>query len=476
MEMQMSVLKRVLPAAFAFAFATSGAFGAAEYPADNEPDSKDIEFLRNWFKTKRAVSIEEKGGQLSMSGSVRTEMNNQSGQADIVTNAGTDTAFLPEYYNGVRQYGSDNSTASTNFKNRVDLFFDYRTPHTWASIKLKFSNRMGALGAQTNKIDLEKGLVGYRVFDNGKAAVIDIEAGRTKLYNFFDSKTQFNSLLDGFSLRFADSIEQVFDLDMRGAMAVVDPTNNQYAYFGEVDFMDIGEVGIFFKYAYSHWRKRGLSAVWQTNNDKFDRYGNEKARDNPQFRFQISQFLLGYDMDPEVLRFPFKIYGAFSMNHSARNTTIAYNNTPNGDTPHLESYVLPKSQRYAWYAGVTAGKVVKRGDWSVEVVYQSVDAQAIPDYDVAGIGTGNPYGYNIYRQATGTVAGSAGLPVYTGPAGNGNYRGWTVDAMFAITNNISLLLEFDYSKEKKSLRSLTSEQTTPNQEYKRFGVNAIYAF
>lgn len=457
----MSMLRRVLPAAFAFsALCQGGVFAETDYPMDNEPDSKDIEFLRNWFKTKRAVSIEEKGGELSLSGAVRTEYNGQSATAEIV---GGDKYGL---------YGASQTTPSSDFKNRVDLFFDYRTAHTWASIKLKFNNRMGSLGGQTNKLDLEKAIMGYRVYDNGKAAIIDIEAGRTKLYNFFDSKTQFNSLLDGFSLHFGDSIERVFDLDVRAAMGLVDNRYNQYAYFGEVDFMDIGEVGIFFKYAYSHWRKHGMSAKWNTNNDTFGRKTAssvvETAKDNPQFRFQISQFLLGYDMDPEVLRFPLKIYGAFSMNHAARDTDVV----AGGNT-----FRLPKSKRYAWYAGVTAGKVVKRGDWSVELIYQSVGAQAIPDFDVAGIGLGNPYGYNMYEVPTGTPSGVAAFPVYTGPAGNANYRGWTADVMFAITNNISLLLEYDWSEQKtRKLDASVADLQGARQHYRRFGASAIYAF
>lgn len=458
----MSMLRRVLPAAFAFsALCQGGVFAETDYPMDNEPDSKDIEFLRNWFKTKRAVSIEEKGGELSLSGAVRTEYNRQEAKADVT---GADKREL---------YGWSESTPSNDFKNRVDLFFDYRTAHTWASIKLKFNNRMGALGGQTNRLDLEKAIMGYRVYDNGKAAILDIEAGRTKLYNFFDSKTQFNSLLDGLSLHFGDSIEHVFDLDARVAMGVVDTQFNQYAYFGELDFMDIGEIGLFFKYAYSHWRKHGTSAQWRTEGGTFTRMTTgtsyDHALDNPQFRFQISQFILGYDMDPEVLRFPLKIYGAFSLNHAAEDTVVAAGNT--------NAFTLPKSQRYAWYLGVTAGKVVKRGDWSVEVIYQSVDAQAIPDYDVAGIGLGNPYGYNMYQAASGAPTGVANLPAYIGPAGNANYRGWTADVMFAITNNISLLLEYDWSEQKtRDLDASATNRQGARQSYQRFGASAIYAF
>lgn len=454
----MSVLKRIIPAAFAFAaFSSGGVFAETNYPMDNEPESKDIEFLRNWFKTKRAVSIEEKGGELSLSGAVRAEYNGQSGRAD--TTGGEGSAL----------YGSETPSANNDFKNRVDLFFDYRTPHTWASIKLKFNNRMGSLGGQSSQLTLEKGIMGYRIFDNGKSALIDIELGRTKLYNMFDSKTQFNSILDGGSIRFADSIEGVFDLDMRVAMGLVDVRYNQHAYFGEIDFMDIGEIGLYFKYAYSHWRKHGTSAPWRTTNGTFGRMltGGSVVPvvDNPQFRFQISQFLLGYDMDPEVLRFPLKMYGAFSMNHAAQDTPVTANGT---------SFTLPKNQRYAWYAGFTAGKIVKRGDWSLEVIYQSVGAQAIPDFDVAGIGLGNPYGYNLYQPAFGAPTGIAALPVYSGPAGDANYRGWTADLMFAITNNISVLLEYDWSKQKS--RSFGSATNGAKQDYHRFGVNAIYAF
>ena len=410
-----------------------GAHADNEYPMDNAPDTKDINFLRNWFKTKRAVSVDEKGGDLSISGDVRFEYNGRTGR-----------------YNGDNAlYGKDSGNARHEFKNRVDLFFDYRTCHTWAHIKLKFDNKMGVINGSTNKLVLEKGILGYRVFDNGKSAIVDLELGRTKLYNFFDSKVQFGALLDGASVRVANSFDRAFDFDLRAVYGVVSQKDNQYFAVAEADFMDIAETGIYAKYAYSHWRKHGYSKRWESNIGEWNPLGTLK--DNPQFKFQISQFLLGYQMDPEVLRFPLKIYGAFLINHAAQEVATTYAQ-------------IADKERTAWYAGLTAGQVVKRGDWSAEVVYQSVGAQSVPDFDMAGIGNANPEASLLYANK---APGS-----FESPFGNTNFKGWTADVMFAVTNNVSLLLEYDWSKHKKGQLG-----TVPlTFDYHRFGASVIYAF
>lgn len=406
-----------------------------EYPMDNAPDTKDIDFLRNWFKTKRAVSIDEKGGDLSMSGDVRVEYNGKSGR-----------------HNGNPVFGTSTGNVRHEFKNRVDLFFDYRTCHTWAHIKLKFDNTMGVISGTTNKLVLEKGILGYRIFDNGKSAIVDLELGRTKLYNFFDSKVQFGAMFDGGSFRIANSFDRTFDFDFRAAYGVVAQKSNQYFAVAEADFMDIGETGVYLKYAYTHWRKHGSSQRYETPSATQTGWqALESLQDNPQFKFQISQFLVGYQMDPEVLRFPLKIYGAFLVNHAAKEVATAF-------------ATINHKEKTAWYAGFTAGQVVKRGDWSAEVIYQSVGAQSVPDFDMSGIGNANPDASLIYaHKGIGSVAA---------PFGNTNFKGWRADLMFAVTNNVSLLLEYDWSKNRK--KQIGSSELT--FDYHRFGASAIYAF
>lgn len=385
-------------------------YADGDYPMDNAPETKDVDFLRNWFKTKRAVSIQEKGGDLSISGAVRFDYNGRRGK--LGSNA--------RVYNN-----SSQDLAASEFKSRVDLFFDYRTCHTWAHIKLKFNNNMGVVDGTTNKLVMEKAIFGYRVFDNGKSAIVDVEAGRTKLYNFFDSKVQYNAVLDGASVRFADSFDRVFDLDARYAFGIVSYQDSQYMHVGEVDFMDIGETGLYFKYSYTHWRKHGTTSLWETANGGAWTV-KDTLSDNPQFKFQISQFLLGYSIDPEVLRFPLKIYGAFLMNHAAQKISTPVN--------------ITSKDRNAWYVGFTAGQVAKRGDWSLQVIYQAVGAQSVPDFDMAGIGNPNEVGSLLYAPQS---PGSAATPF-----GNTNFKGWTGEFMVGLTNNISLLVQMDWSKQR----------------------------
>jgi hypothetical protein len=427
--------KRTLSAMLALSAVAGTGYADTEYPTDNAPETKDVQFLRNWFKTKRAVSIQEKGGDLSISGAVRFDYNGRTGKIGS---------------NNKVYDSSTQNLAKNEFKSRVDLFFDYRTCHTWAHIKLKFNNKMGIINGTTNKLVLEKAIFGYRVFDNGKSAIVDLEAGRTKLYNFFDSKIQYNAMLDGASLRFADSFDRVFDLDARYAFGIVSYQDNQYVHVGEVDFMDVAETGLYFKYSYTHWRKHGSSSLWETGDGGGPWSAIATLSDNPQFKFQISQFLLGYAIDPEVLRFPLKIYGAFLMNHAAEQISSPVN--------------ITSKDRNAWYMGFTAGQVAKRGDWSLEVVYQAVGAQSVPDFDMAGIGNANEAGSLLYAfKSPGTALT---------PFGNTNFKGWTGEFMVGLTNNISLLVQIDWSKQRKAQIG-----TAPlTYDYRRAGVSAIYAF
>jgi len=49
--------------------------------------------------------------------------------------------------------------------------------------------------------------------------------------------------------------------------------------------------------------------------------------------------------------------------------------------------------------------------------------------------------------------------------------------MFAITKNISLLLEYDWSEQKtRDLDASATNRQGARQQYQRFGVSAIYAF
>ena len=130
-------------------------------------ETEDMDALRRWLKDKRLVSVKEIGGDLSLSGEVRTEFQMAS-----------------EKRNGVKQRGHNAATSTPTrvYDVEFNLMLDYRTNRTWASVKLKFDNDMGTQSGTMNKISLDRAYLGGRVIA-GDTFTWDIELGRRFLFS-----------------------------------------------------------------------------------------------------------------------------------------------------------------------------------------------------------------------------------------------------------------------------------------------------
>src|SRR3989339_2125906 len=82
---------------------------------DRENDGQDIDVaaVREWMNTKRQVSIKEIGGNLSLSGEVRTEFQ-KTGETN----------------DGIKQRGSGTKYPSSTFDVAVNIMLDYRNDRT----------------------------------------------------------------------------------------------------------------------------------------------------------------------------------------------------------------------------------------------------------------------------------------------------------------------------------------------------------
>ncbi|NGX31796.1 MAG: hypothetical protein K940chlam8_01178 [Chlamydiae bacterium] len=448
--------------------ATSMLFAIEDNPTDNEPGEKDLQFLRDWFKEKRAVSIEDKGGDLSLSGVVRATYDNLSAKRWYLDN-GQEV--------GEQQYNNtDSNTAENNFGIRFDIYFDYKTCNTWTHAEVKFANDMGTQGGSTSGINLVKAYFGYRIFEDG-ATIFDVEVGRNKNYARFDSKVQFNSFLDGVLAKYVTHFGDFLEFDIRAAGTVVDFVEKQFGWIAQLSLNNIGGFGLYFRYAFSWWFKRGPTRVF---NGEGDALKSVTLSNNPQNRFKISQFLLGYELDPEVLHFPVNFYAAILLNHSAlRGHINPYTrNFTQGNEP--QNLFGGKKEHIAWYAGLTAGKLEKKGDWSVEVTYQVVEAQSVPEWDMAGIGNGNPNDFSIYADLLPDVStpDDPSIPDDKGfPYGNTNFKGWNFNFGYLITTNISIILDYSFTNEKiGDLNPATLRPFPGKSDYHDFGVQLLYAF
>lgn len=107
----------------------------------------------------------------------------------------------------------------------------------------------------------------------------------------------------------------------------------------------------------------------------------------------------------------------------------------------------------AWYLGCSFGQICGKGDWALDMQYQWVELNSIPNRDVSGIGRGNVLNESV------TAVGR----------GNTNYKGWRLEFLYAFTDNLSLDTIWEHSVAID--KNLGGDHT-----FSKFELEAIYAF
>jgi hypothetical protein len=388
--------------------------------AGRDLDDQDIQALRDWINTKRQVSLKEIGGDLSISGEVRTEFQ---------------TAW--EERNGRRQRGPNSETGrgAQGFDVEVNLMLDYRTERTWSSIKIEFDNDAGIFNGSWDRIALEKAYFGVRLFD-GEKYNIDLEFGRRKMLTIFDSKVEFASLFDGILLRYDHAIDGVGDFYIRTGPFVVNEQVNQFGYVGEMALLNIANTGLYAKYAIIDW----------------DTKHYEKEFINDRFRFLVNQWILGYRMVIKAINKPMLAYSAFLYNPLARRLNVSDG----------------KRANMAGYVGFALGQLRKQWDWALDINYQLVQAQAIPDFDCAGIGLGNSNKSGFYTKTmTPIEGGGPSTPAIAG--GSTNFRG------FSVTFDLLLTDKLDLQQMYQQTITLDTD-IGPFRKFKQYELELIYTW
>lgn len=347
-----------------------------------------------------------------------------------------------------RIIGSGTSFANKAFRNEFNLYVYYEGKETIGSARLKYDNHMGMLGGTTNAISLPKAYFGRRLF-RAETTSMRLGLGRRPLDELFESSVQFSSRIDGGYIGMLASVPNAFDFGIDVIGTIVDAQYNQYAWGTELEFNNIHSYGIYFKYAFIDWVKRGVSA--QT-----DGGGNKTGvviRDNPQYQYRTSQFLIGYILGPVYFDIPFRVFGAFIANHAAQPQTFL-----NG-----------KKENTAWYVGFQLGSGKSPGGFSIDYTYQFVRAQAIQQLDVGGIGNGNPRNNSIYGPVVNDVTGASEVLSTATTNGNTNFKGWELKGLYRYTQHISWKLIFKSSKP-------ANKAIGPDRKYRQFESQWIYNF
>lgn len=380
-------------------------------------EQRDIEALRDWINTKRQVTVKERGGNLSISGEVRAELQSTN-----------------EKKNGIKQRGSGGQvkhTAMRSWDVEVNLMLDYRTDSTWATIKVEFDNDAGTEGGTFNKLSVERAFLGGRIV-NADTYTMDLEIGRRSFGYTFDSNIMYGSFMDGILYKYDQAFDVVGDFYFHGGPFLINESLDQYGYVGEFGLLNVGRTGLYTK----------LSAIcWDT------KHMHNKKRNNA-FRFIPIQWIWGYKL--RAFEKIFTFYGAGLYNPRAHGTAVSYG----------------KRKAWAWYTGFSVGELRKQWDWSFDINYQWVQLQAIPDFDGGGIGRGNSQKYGLYS----TKSKGSGKALTEGEGvGAGNYKGIAVEFLYLLTNNITV-----YQAWRQSVNQDPSIKPTFN--FKQYEIEIIYGF
>ncbi len=376
----------------------------------------DVQALREWINIKRQVTVKEIGGNLSISGEVRSKFK-----------------ATGETVDGISQRGSGTEFPSRGFDVGAKLMMDYRSDLTWSSIKLEFNDRAGIISGSTDKIKLSRAYFGARAF-HGDSYYVDFEVGRKKLNSTFDSELQFDSLFDGVLAKYDQSFEQVGDFYVHLGTFIINDTKDQFGYVGETGIMDIAGSGFYTKVSLIDWDTKNLH--------------NELAK--KRFDFIVSQLTLGYKFYPASLKKEITIYLAGLYNFKAKRLPITDNQKAN----------------WGSYVGFSIGELKRRGDWSIDANYQWLAAQCVPNFDVSGIGVGNANDTGFYIE---NDDGTGAANTRETAGGNVNYRGVSVTLNYLITNNINLQQQWSQSVN-------LDHDIGPSKRFKQYEIEFIYNF
>lgn len=366
-------------------------------------DEKDWDALYDYINTKRTINVQEKSCNLTISGDIRAQWRNR-------LEGNRKKIFRIIDKDGRKRYFGNNK-----YNIEFSLKFDYVCEDVWAVGQIQFDGSGGVFndhscwtdpegmhGSGTNGCpEIKKAYIGYNAYCN-KETRFDIEIGRRRLYQVFESEVQFLSNFDGILLKYSSCDDCLGDWYVRAAGFVVDARSDHYAYLLETGVYDICETGFDLKYSFVDWSKCGKNLC--------------KKKDPLGSRYQVSQATVAYCFDAPCLDVPAKLFAAGLCNHAdARLDRIDM------DQKCKDRW---QKERFAWYAGITLGEVVKQGDWAFTGQYQWVQARSIPDDDVSGIGNGNCWN-NFFT--------------------NTNFKGVRLQALYALKDNLTLDLRAEGS-------------------------------
>ncbi len=454
---------------------------------DREDRHHDENGLRNFIQTKDNIDLKEKATHLEISGDVRFEYQHINEKGEYITFDPKTNRLVQNFRNlrGGNFRGPRNgfrfSTNDFDVEFNLKFKYTYKKAFAMAQMQLdtpagirpikndceaspKFDNvtpgynintdtrRAGKGSGENFNVNLKRAFIGYEVLADGVNR-FDIEVGRRKLDDIFVSEIQFTNRFDGILGKYVRAIDKSTSFYINLGGFVIDELVNHFGFATEFGLLNICDSGFDIRYSFIDWTKRGRNRC--------------NFRNPITFQSRNSQLTLTYNFDADVWckKMPIEVYSAVLVNHAARRS----------------SFTNGRKQNLGWYAGVLIGEVEEAGDWSFEVIYEYVEAQAVIDSDVSGIGRGNilkdSFGdvYTVMEKTD--VVGKDGkitkqdvlVQTLVPARGNANFKGWNFEFLYAITNNLSLDVTYEFTK-------AANNAVGGPHHYNRFELEAIYAF
>lgn len=404
--------------------------GASGFSSDGDVGPEGDNFLdprvlRDFIESRGLIKCRQKEGNLIIAGDVRARWTAQGESA-----------------NGDKQRGTGTTTAINTFRSEINLILDYNAPKGWVSSKLRFVNYDGVDGGSATKVDMDRAFIGYDI-QHCEPDDTYIEIGRSRLDYLFESRVEFSTFFDGLHFFWTKNFPSVGQATVHGGPFIIDSFTNHYGWVVEAFVNNWIDTGLSFKYSIIDWDRHSPTLNYGNLTDS----GKTTVVNNPRYSFLVSQMLFGYERKVALPHCKtLYAYAAVLCNHDARMTQ-----TTNW-----------KKLNNAWYIGFTLGKLCKACDWSLDINYQSVQAQAVPEFDLSGIGHGN---------AASTLLSDAILQGLGAGNSRGftNYKGWEASFLYAMTDCLSLRAKAAHTVPRNT-------EVGGDFNYKGFEMAVIYAF
>lgn len=284
-----------------------------------------------------------------------------------------------------------------------NMMIDYSTDRSWLSSKMQWVSFAGPENVGSG-VNIDRALIGYHFYDLTDKKFF-IEIGRATLDNLFESELEFDSTFDGIHLYYSSPLpgKRQGEVVVHGGPFVVEMKSGHYAWVVEAAAQKLpGDITV--KGSLIDWHNFTQATV--------------------KYEFLVGQVLLGHTRKVtfKSKTMPLKLSAAALKNFLARATPTSQN----------------KKQDLGYYVGFSLGSASQPRDFLISARYEYLQALAVPENDVSGIGHGNNMKFFFYE-----AIGSGADPALAN--GFANYKGIDVSLAYCISPGFLFRGKFDFT-------------------------------